>query len=38
MRKYVLMNLAIAGLTGIFNGPVLSARDALKRAWHWWKG
>lgn len=38
MRKYILMNLAIAGLSGIFNGPVLSARDALKWARRWWNG
>jgi hypothetical protein len=33
VKRYVLMNVAIAGLTGVFIGPVLAVRDALKRFW-----
>ena len=38
MRKYVLMNLGLAALTGIFNGPVLTVFETLARARRWWKG
>jgi hypothetical protein len=37
MRKYILMNVAIASLSGILNGPALVVVDAFKRARVWWK-
>jgi len=38
MKKYVLLNIGLVAAVGLFNGPVLTVWDALKRARRWWKG
>lgn len=31
LRRYLMMNLAIAGLSGVFVGPVLWLKDRIRR-------